>query len=113
MYAPVMLRRKTFYLACFLLIALVFAAPAAVRAAEADVEAVPPPARQVQTDMKLPSGFYFDENAQQYKKRERIVVPVETKNGETRNKRVIRTTCYNLQHETDKSRVFKPVVCNN
>jgi hypothetical protein len=98
------------YAACVMLAVLVCAAPA-VWAAD-DSKAAPPPARQVQTDMKLPHGFYFDETAQQYKKRERMVVPVETKNGETRNKRVIRTTCYNLQHETDKSRVFRPVACN-
>ncbi|HEX2751535.1 MAG TPA: hypothetical protein VHP34_00205 [Alphaproteobacteria bacterium] len=113
MKAPVIYRTKTLYLVCFVMIALLFAAPAAVWAAEADAEAAPPPARKVQTDRKLPHGFYFDEAAQQYKKHERIVVPVETKTGETRNKRVIRTTCYNLQHETDKSRVFRPVACNN
>ena len=101
-----------FYLACFVLVALAFAAPTGVWADD-DKEAPPAPARKAQTDMKLPHGFYFDEDAQQYKKRERIVVPVETKNGETRNKRVILTTCYNLQHETDSSRVFRPVACNN
>lgn len=101
-----------FYLACFLLAALVMAAPSAVHADDDERQTQPAPARQVQTDMKLPHGFYFDEDAQQYKKRERIVVPVENKKGETHNKRVIRTTCYNLQHETDSSRVFRPVACN-
>lgn len=100
-----------FYLACFVLVALTFSAPTKVWADD-DKEVQPAPARQTQTDMKLPHGFYFDEGAQQYKKRERLVVPVENKNGETRNKRIIRTTCYNLQHETDKSRVFKPVACH-
>jgi len=112
MQAPVIYRRKVFYVACFLLVALLFAAPAAGWA-EAEDKSATPPARQVQTDMKLPHGFYFDENAQQYKKRERVIIQVENKNGTTQNKRAIRTTCYNLQHETDSSRVFKPVMCNN
>lgn len=111
MQAPVTSGRKAFYVACLLLTALLFAAPAASWA-KGEEKPAPPPARQVQTDKELPRGFYFDENAQQYKKRERITVQVENKNGTTQNKRVIRTTCYNLQHETDKSRVFKPVACN-
>ena len=102
-----------FYLACFVLVALAFAAPVTAWANDDEEKGASAPARQVQTDRELPHGFYFDEGAQQYKKRERLVVPVENKKGETRNKRVIRTTCYNLQHETDKSRVFKPVACNN
>jgi hypothetical protein len=93
---------------------LLLAAPAAALAKDKDAEkAAPPPARQVQTDMKLPDGFYFDEKAQQYKKRERAVVDVPDRNGTVQRRRVIRTTCYNLQHETESARVFKPVPCND
>lgn len=93
---------------CLFIAAFVTASPAVVYA---DEGTSPPVARKAQTDMDLPHGFYFDESAQQYKKRVRTRVQTTDKNGKTHSRRVIQTTCYNLQHETEKSRVFRPVQC--
>lgn len=93
---------------CLFIAAFVMAAPTVVFAGD---DAPPPAARKAQTDMDLPHGFYFDEDAQQYKKRVRTRVQTTDKNGKTQSRRVIQTTCYNLQHETEKSRVFRPVQC--
>lgn len=93
---------------CLFIAAFVMASPAVVFA---DGDAPPPAARKTQTDRELPRGFYFDEEAQQYKKRVRTRVQTTDKNGKTHSRRVIQTTCYNLQHETEKSRVFRPVAC--
>lgn len=99
-----------FPVVCLCVMGLMMTVPVIVFAAD---DAAPPAARKAQGDMKLPHGFYFDEDAQQYKKRERTRIQTTDKEGNVQSRRVIRTTCYNLQHETDQSRVFRPVQCRN